>query len=187
MIVAAGPVRWGTLPDAAAAVGTVGTLALTYVLLRRAAQQREQVQAQSVAVWVDLAEVPHNPVVESVRVAWVGMRLPTLFVRNASTGAVYATEAEVRCGGLVTATIDIGVAAPGATVEKILGDDDLGRADEPETYGFDPEVFRALKVTAGVRFTDSAGRRWERDPTGHLRPAEPDRLRRLLHRGIRPN
>ena len=181
-MVAAGPVRWGTIPEFAAAVGTVGTLALTYVLLRRAEQQREQEQAGSVAVWVELKR-RDGAGSSTIRSAAL---LPRLFVRNASSSPVYSTEVDIRCGGVTTTTIDIGVAAPGQTVEKVLYDEDLGRGDEPKkTYGFDPDAYKALAVTAGVRFTDSAGRRWERDPAGHLRRDQPDQLRPVLRRMLR--
>lgn len=159
--------EWGTIADWGSAVGTVGTLGLTYALLRQefrrfreAEVDSEREQAESVAAWVAYGEDQVSPFGRST------MRLGTagLVVRNASSAPIYAVNAVVVGIGGVETSIEFGVIAPSYDEFKALTFEAVG-IDENRISPSEEEV---RLCTVALAFTDGAGRRWHRATTGEL-------------------
>jgi len=140
----------GDLPEWVAAVGTVGALVGSLVLIgrqlsewRRAAEDRRRRQAERVTAWV-----------WEVRPSATPHPLVVLRVANSNTSAVYAT----------TVKIDVGVSG---TFWRWLGS--MGPMETRELEIPLPGVPRSNLLEPDLAFTDGAGRRWLRKSGGELR------------------
>lgn len=154
--------QWGNAAEWLAAVGTVGALMLTYLLLRKELRElrafeedRTASQAQSVAAWLDYQEAEGGP----------GWR-DKILVRNASSGPVFNCVAYVfhpigadadDIAGNMPMEVVFDVVPPGGTLDHPINRDWIEE---------DRVVFPGLVLE--VAFTDGGGRHWRRNGSGTL-------------------
>jgi hypothetical protein len=139
----------GDVPSWFAAIGTVGALAVSLLLLRmtlndRKAERndRRMAQAHLVAAWLHLYEADTQPYPE--------LRIR---IRNGSELPIYAVALNINVGVRGTFVRQPGAMAPGETREL--------RVQIP--------AYPRLDVRPSVAFTDAAGNRWLRTSNGQIK------------------
>lgn len=163
------PWGWGTVPEWAAAIGTVGTLvAIVYTnrrdrqrqfdLDRRQLDQDREAHARLFDLWPEFAQTE------------LGGRLLIRFaLSNLSPAVMRGVDVAFEWQGVQLSPLyNVGRVPPNAPGQSIRKEAVVASERLPEMTGWDSELILG-GITINTSFVDSTGNRWHRTAKGELR------------------